>query len=375
MRLRFVFILGFTMVACQHAHSSRPMDEDVAPLDAAKLDPKMPWPCAVGEYVALTLAAIPTIGPQATDFSGEGPVDLQLPEGDPIRIDTCLAGDDTFVIGRVIHGAASSGLGPRQQILVMNESTSVPTRADPVGIGTKVTFLPVASLAETGLKAAVLDQDVSTLRISLTWIDPDLGPRRWLLASIDANGPAAAATFQRQSPTNEWRVIASPIPAGRLEVGDPFKLQAGCDAGEVPAPLNFKAGTATFKGTLCGHSTGVSSFVYHVVKLVISDESPSLTPSGRGEKVYDTKEALEGVLRSTVGHHNSCDSLVITLPEVTYKATSVPVGPSSCLDEGRTGALEIPEGAPSGKAAYFVQYGTQPPDAGFLNCNSWRNCP
>jgi hypothetical protein len=264
----------------------------------------------------------------------------QVPGNPPyIRLDTCSF-DDTIELRQVVFEEAFAS---QQYILPVRSDSTV-----------------------AGLKEAVFSEDQSKINIQVREADDST---RTLVISgwKQADGRTfATVTFATVTGT----VISAnsmTLLTGKLLVGDPLK-SLKCAPGLNFRTAKFRLAQAAFEWDTCEGLGGGETTSYDVIGLRVTDSNPVLTPEESHPQSFDGKDAVGRVLTSKWGHHNACDSFVLTLPHATYAATSAPMaGCNTALPGAPTRQMDDDDDA-NFKTKFTISYNGVPPQPGLLNC-------
>lgn len=217
----------------------------------------------------------------------------------------------------------ANGLNLRLDLCVNDTDPSVMDLAQvvhrPHPFSPELGYQPGDSAFVEGLAAAVLEHDVSQLKIEL--IHQESGIR---IRGINRGGQSfVAAVGIFDNGNGVFGPDSSRIMVGKLVLGNPWD-HSRCEGITTETSGSFTIGTATFDARFCkgpgaGHSTR-----YKYLSLMITDTNEALSPEARQPVRLDTPEKIDAVMTYTVNHHNACDSFYIKLPHAEYAATSAP---------------------------------------------------
>jgi hypothetical protein len=139
------------------------------------------------------------------------------------------------------------------------------------------------------------------------------------------------------------------ILAGTLIEGDPFASNEANPCGMANESFftsKLQLETAQFEFAACVFPAPGITTGFRVLKVVIKDSSPELSPEEQRPVTLEGEALLAGSA-FRYGHHNGCDSFFINAGHAQYAATSAPIGGCSPPvehaperdDDTRTGLL------------------------------------
>lgn len=128
--------------------------------------------------------------------------------------------------------------------------------------------------------------------------------------------------------TGEMLLNLKTVITGQLVMGDPFVGQS-CQLGEMIEEEHLILGPSQWNATRCSRLDDGHTKIYRYIQLKVEDQE-------QGIMADLSLEALEKSFVYRLNHHNSCDSLMLTLPQAQIALTYPEV----------TGCDGVLEGAP-----------------------------
>ena len=269
--------------------------------------------CPNGEVVHYSLAPLASPpAPSALEFSGlpSGVQIFSVSDAAGVRFELCQEGGALSLQGILWEGPSNV-----PTLFRSDESISAPEQnLLQLEIGTvfEVRF-PASDWRVQGLEEA-LSGDLDPLEVRV------LG--EFGMLALGHEGYIAMVTGRVDESSIEYNSIA--VTVGALVPGDSFEDRR-CPLGEMPHDASFNLGSARFEVQTCtfqaaGHTTG-----YRIAFLAVQDDSPALSADAQQRFVFDSEEAVEGVMNYVWNHHNACDSFFLDLPHADYAATTAPL--------------------------------------------------
>lgn len=156
-----------------------------------------------------------------------------------------------------------------------------------------------------------------------------------------------------------WKITSLYGLLGELTFGDLLFKSVCKKAGQWESHSTLKLDSAHLIFDYCSYLGGGETTGYDIYKITITDNNPHLKVENRNKKMTFEGEDLKKYLRYHWGHHNACDSFVLSIPQwkAQYSATSSPAAGCGGQVEGAPNrSMDDPQEIQR-KAIYQINYG------------------